>query len=410
MKIINLLRLFTRPAWRLVERLALIAIWPLNQVLEVVLAGRVEPNSVLHICYPVHIVHYTVELLRQQGYKADYMALGDSLDWTKVDYRFQRYAKWLPLTLSEFWCFWRIVSRYQTVHLHFMTGVSETGWEWPILKRMGRKIVIYYSGCEIRDPDLNRKLHPKMNICQICDYKEDKCRNPINDRLRRLCCKYADLELVTTPDLRDFVPHAIHFPFFTPPEEIIPKRSRPYWPENKTFRIVHVTNHPGIEGTIRIEEAINNLKEKGYSIEFVFLKRMPYFRVLHEIANADLAIGKMKMGYYANAQIEAMCCSTPTITHVRDEYMTEELNESGLIFSSVDTIQDTIEQLIKDPEGLVDRRSMTRTSIQKFHNNTELCDRLIAMYEALNAGKNHDEVSEMMRHGVFNTSHEVGTS
>ncbi|NQV83361.1 MAG: hypothetical protein HQ494_06020 [Rhodospirillales bacterium] len=249
-------RRFYRSIWRLVEAAMLVLIWPLNQVFAVLFRNRVRPRSVLHICYPVHVVHYTVVLLRQHGFDAAYMALGDSEDWTECDYRFRRYAKWMPLTLTEFWWFWRVVSRYQTLYLHYMKGISEAGWEWPILKRMGRRIVVYHSGCEIRDRDRNMHLHPEMNICQDCDYNALICTSPHNHLLKRLTRRYADLELITTPDMRDFVPHGLHFPFFSPLEDVIPPRTRSYWPENKSFRIVHVTNHPGIEGTKHIEAAV----------------------------------------------------------------------------------------------------------------------------------------------------------
>lgn len=379
----RLSRNFIRSFWRGVETAARLLIWPANQILARLLAGRYTPRSVLHICYPVHIVHYTVVLLRRQGYKADYMAMGDSEDWTECDYRFRRYAKWMPLTLTEFWWFWRIVARYGIIHMHFMMGISQSGWEWPILKRMGRKIVVYYGGCEVRDRDRNMMLHPGMNICEECDYNAAICTNPVNLQRQRLSKQYADLELVTTPDMLDFVSRGIHFPFFSPPEEIIPPRRRAHWPENGYFRIVHVTNHPGIEGTRYIEAAVGRLKAKGYPVEFVLLKGIPYRDVLAAFADADLAIGKMKMGYYANAQIEAMCCGTPTITYVRPEFMTEELKRSALLCSTMGQLDQAIEHLITHPEKLKEHRTRALESIRRLHDNGSLAHRLIATYDAL---------------------------
>lgn len=374
-----------------------ILIWPINRVLALLLARRVEPGSVLHICYPVHIVYYTVLFLRRNGRKADYMAMGDSQDWTECDFRFRRFAKWMPLTLTEFWWFWRVVARYEIVHMHFMMGISQSGWEWPILKRMGRKIVVYCGGCEVRDRERNVALHPGMNICEECDYNATICTNPLNLRRQRLSRQYADLELVTTPDMLDFVPHGIHFPFFAPPEEIIPPRRRAYWPANGCFRIVHVTNHPGIEGTRHIESSIERLRTKGYPIEFVFLRNVSFRDVLAAFADADLAIGKMKMGYYANAQIEAMCCGTPTITYVRPDLMTGELQRSGLVFSTLGQLEQTIEHFITHPEELEKRRQQAAESMRHFHDNDVLCRRLIRMYMDVVSGASHVRTSRKAR-------------
>ena len=41
-------------------------------------------------------------------------------------------------------------------------------------------------------------------------------------------------------------------------------------------------------------------------IQYVELTGVTHERVLRELADADLSIGKMKMGYYANHQIESM--------------------------------------------------------------------------------------------------------
>src|SRR5690606_28763757 len=109
--------------------------------------------------------------------------------------------------------------------------------------------------------------------------------------------------------------------------------------EPSEFKIVHVTNQPGIEGTRHIESAIARLKGKGWPVRFVWLHGRRHEEVLAELATADLAIGKMKMGYYANAQIESMAMGVPTVTHVRESFMTDELRDSGFILATMDTLE-----------------------------------------------------------------------
>lgn len=146
------------------------------------------------------------------------------------------------------------------------------------------------------------------------------------------------------------------------------------------IKIVHVTAHPGIEGTRYIEHAIQNLKAKGYRINFVFLRNVPHTRVMEELRTADLSIGKMKMGYYANAQIEAMAMGVPTITYVRPEFMTEELANSGFIFSTIDDLEATLEYYLLHPEELERKRRIARSSILSLHDNAALARRLIEFY------------------------------
>jgi hypothetical protein len=176
-----------------------------------------------------------------------------------------------------------------------------------------------------------------------------------------------------------FVPEAIYFPFFSP--ESLPAQADPRRGGGKRWRIVHATNHPGIEGTERIRGAVDRLAAKGYPIEFVFLQGAPHDEVLRVFAGADIAIGKMKMGYYANAQIESMALGIPTITYVRPEFMTEELRCSGFIFSHLDDLEETLERLLRHPEELDAKRRIARESILRLHDNDMLARRLIALYE-----------------------------
>jgi hypothetical protein len=362
-------------------RLALAALMPANYALARLLTRRVVPGSVLHVSAMVHVPFYMVRILRQQGVNADYLAVGRSPWWDQADYGF-RPTRWpLVSVLNEMWSVWRVVSRYQIVHSHFMVTLTRTGWEWPLLKRMGRSIVVHYRGCEIRNRELNQRLHPAVNICQECDYDPAPCEAAINVRRRRLARECGDAFLVTTPDMNDFVPEAVHIPFFvTRPEAVAAPR-----PPGTTgpFKIVHATNHPGIEGSRHIRRAIDALRSRGWAIDFVELNGVTHERVLAELRDADLSIGKMKMGYYANAQIESLAVGVPTITYVRPELMTDDLRESGFIFATIDTLETVLEDCLLHPEALAEKRARAREGILRLHDNAAIAMGYVALYRRL---------------------------
>ena len=355
---------------------------PMNAVLPRLLRWRVYRNSVLEISYMIHEPANQVKELRKLGIKADYLAVGASPYWNQADYRVNYSESSLRRKAQEFWWFWTVVARYEIIYLHFMITLTQSGWELPLLKRLGRKIIVRYAGCEIRDREKNMSLHPQVNICQECDYNATICRSPLNQHRRVLMARYGDKFLVSTPDMRDFVPAAEHFPFFAPDTGgRIPRESPPR--QGGKFKIVHVTAHPGIEGSRFIEQAVRNLQSKGIPIEYVFLRNVPHARVLDELQDADLSIGKLKMGYYANAQIESMYLGVPTVTWVRSEFMTDELRNSGFIFSSLDDLESTLEYFLRNPEALAQKRRLARSSIEKLHDNRVLAGRLQKMYSEL---------------------------
>jgi hypothetical protein len=119
----------------------------------------------------------------------------------------------------------------------------------------------------------------------------------------------------------------------------------------------------------------------------VILSGVSHERVLAECVNADLAIGKMKMGYYANAQIESLCCGVPTITSVRPEFVTNDLLSSGLILTTLDKVEHVIAHYMDHPNELLEKARIARSSVLQLHNNEALTRRLIAFYEGLRQAK-----------------------
>jgi hypothetical protein len=362
-------------------RVSLAALMPVNDLLARALARRVVHGSVLHISAMVHVPYYTVRILREHGIAADYLAVGDSPWWNTADFHYRPRRLALGAVIQEMWWLWRVVSRYQIVHSHFMVTLTRTGWEWPLLRRMGCHIVVHYRGCEIRNRSVNERLHPAMNICQECDYDPAPCATPLNERRRRLAARWGSAFLVTTPDMKDFVPEAVHVPFFATRPDI--PSSPPAARHGRPFKIVHATNHPGIEGTRQIREAIAAAIAKGHAIKYVELTDVTHERVLRELADADLSIGKMKMGHYANLQVESMMAGVPTITYVRPEFMTERLRQSGFIFATLDKLNDVLDYYLSDPTALEAKRALARRSILALHDNAAIAREYRALYERL---------------------------
>lgn len=329
----------------------------------------------------VHIAYYTVKILRENGVKADYLAIGEPGMWP-ADYTFSKSYGHISAKerLREFIFFWKVVAKYDIIHSHFMMTLTDTAWELKFFKLLGGKWVVHGRGCAERDKEKNILLHPKMNICENCDYNARLCKDPVNVFRRKLTVEKADYILVTTPDMKDFWPQAQHMPFFCPPVSMqhVSEVAKP-----EKFRIIHVTNHPGIEGTSFITKAINNLNNKGYNIEFIHLSGVDNETVLNSYKNADLSVGKMKMGYYANAQIESLYYGVPAVTYIRKEFITPELENSGLILSSIETLEETIQFYIDYPEALLKKKNLALQSVLKLHNNKEIALRYKKIYQTI---------------------------
>lgn len=375
---------FAIRAWEFLYYICAFFAYPINAVLSLGLRKRVYQDSVLHVSRMGHIPFFMVQRLRTSGKKVDYMAIGTSPVWHKCDYNV-RYSI-LPFIriFQEMYWFWAVAARYETIHYHFIMTLAYSGWDLPILKKMGRKIVMHFRGCDIREREKNMELNPEINICQKCDYyipyeKKYGCQVGRVKRRRELAVRYGDAFLVTTPDLKDFVPGAVYLPLFAPQAGAPEKKS-----VSREINIVHVTNHPGIEGTDEIEAVMEGLKKEGFAVNFRKFSGISYDKALEAYAGSDLSIGKLKMGYYANSQIESMYCGTPAITFVRPRFMTEDMRNSGFIFSSIERLKDTMEYLLAHPEEIAKKRSIARESILRLHDNEVIARRLLGLYDDIN--------------------------
>ncbi|MEW5758333.1 MAG: hypothetical protein AB1755_02530 [Candidatus Omnitrophota bacterium] len=389
------------PSWLFIYKLTLGIFYPINYILLVLLKNNTYSQSVLHISYMIHVPYYMVSALRRQGIKADYLAIGTSRYWDKSDFKVT-YSK-LPFLrpMQEMYWFWKVAARYEVLHLHFMLSISYSGWELSLAKKMKRKVVVHFRGCDIRDRTNNMKISPEVNICQNCDYfinytGKYNCESDYVKQRRNLVTNYADLFLFTTPDLKDFVPNnSVCLSFFTPEIDISSFFSSGNGKEIKdSIKIVHATNHPGIEDTKEIRNIIDSLKQDGYNIEFLFLNKIPHLEVLKEYQNADLSIGKMKMGYYANAQVESMFFGVPAITYVRDEFVTDDLKDSGFILTNLDDLKTTLKYFLSNPAELKKKKMIARSSILSLHNNDKLARSLVGLYRSINLSGDICAISE----------------
>lgn len=377
------LRRLLRTAAETTYRACIAALHPVNVVLARLHRDRFEPGSVLHVSYPVHTAWGAVEALRAEGVDASYLAIGRSPVWSRCDHTFEP-SRWPPLcALQEVRLVWGLVARYEVLHLHFMIPATRTGWELPLLTGMGRKVVVHWRGCEVRDPARLQTARPEVNICQECDYSPRICELPVNRVRRELARRHAHAALVTTPDLLQFAPGATHLPFFLPALPQARAGARTPRTPGAPLRLVHATNHPGIEGTRHIRAAVERLRAQGQAIELECLHGQTPERVLEALATADASIGKMKMGYYANLQVESLILGVPAITWVWPELRTPELEASGLIITSLDELPATLLRLLRHPEELEAKRAVARESALELHGPRRTTHALVEFYTRL---------------------------
>lgn len=355
---------------------------PVSLILALIFRFIKPEKDVIHISAMVHIPYYTVDLLRSHGLNADYLAIGNNPCWNQCDFHYQKPTLRAKRAFWEFYWLWFRLIRYKIIHCHFMKLPSESWWEAKWIKLSGRKIVTHYRGCEIRDWKALVNRYPNINICSKCDYRRRLCTGILLEKRRKEAAKWSDLELVTTPDLLQFAAKAVHLPFFIPPDQKILDRCDLEKPSDR-FVIVFASNHPGIEGLEHIQKSIENLKATGLNIEFNHLEGVNHDHVLRALKRAHLSIGKMKMGYYANAQVESLALGVPVVTFIRKEFQTQALEHSGLILTDLDHLEETLRDYIENPEKLKQKSDLAKVTAKQHHDPHKITEALLSLYREM---------------------------
>ncbi len=329
-------------------------------------------NKVLHISYPNHIAYNTTKILKSNGINAEYLSIGRSKHWKKYDYFFEQKSNYS--FLREFYILWFFLVKYKIIHLHFLFTVSKTGWEIKFLKMCNIKIIIHLRGNDARDKNIIQKLHNDFNDLNFHKYLIPEWVE------KKKMIKIADHLIVTTRDLLDFHPTATYMPFFSP----INTKNK-FNNNFKKIKIIHATNQTKVEGSYYISKCIKSLQKKGYPIEYFFLKNQSYEEVLKVLKNCHLSIGKLRMGDYANFQVESMSLGIPIVTFVRKDIIEKYvyLKTSGIIFSEINELNQTIEKIIRNPRKLIFISQQVKSFINKYHNNIIISKRYNKIYNKL---------------------------
>lgn len=153
-------------------------------------------------------------------------------------------------------------------------------------------------------------------------------------------------------------------------------------PENKRPLIVHAPSNKNIKGTIYIEKALSNLKRK-YDFDFLFLHNVRNDEVREALKKADIVVDQLILGAYGVLSVEAMAFGKPVVCYIRDDLLKKYPEDLPIINANPETIEDTLETLIKDPIMRFKIRMNSRKFAERYHDSKVVAEKLVALYRSL---------------------------
>ncbi len=280
-----------------------------------------------------------------------------------------RYAGYLATAI-------RNIGRWDVYHFHFgRTFVPPHNPDLPFVRRSGGRIVFHYHGCDVRDR-AHMLTHHARATCTECD---PFCLPARQRQVLAAAARHADAELVSTPDLLESAPRAAHLPVAA---ELSDYPFRP--PRGAPRLVVHAPTNRLIKGTRHVEAAFERLKPEFPRVRFVTAERLPWRELRDLMAEADVVVDQLFMGWYGMVAVEAMAMGKPCLCFIREDFE-PLLRDCPIVRCTDEDLAGRLREIL----GATDRAALGeagRAYAEREHAATAIAARLLDLYERLGAG------------------------
>lgn len=261
----------------------------------------------------------------------------------------------------------------------------------PVLKRLGKKIVVTYQGDDARQGDYCRAhFHPSPTDGVEPGYYTSRT-DALKRRRIRTFGKYADQIYSLNPDLMNVLPSSSEF---LPYSHIDLREWQPVPSprgESDPLLVVHAPTHRGVKGTPHVIGAVHRLQAEGIPIEFVLVENVSNRQARRIYETADLLVDQLLCGWYGGLAVELMALAKPVICYIRPSdlrFVPAGMRDSMPVINAMpETIYDTLKHWAGVGKGpLRERGKQSRAYVERWHDPRLVTTRLKSKYEEITCG------------------------
>ncbi|MFB3764138.1 MAG: glycosyltransferase [Methanotrichaceae archaeon] len=281
---------------------------------------------------------------------------------------------------ARFHYFFTCAREYDVFHFHHGLSLLPYWIDLPLLRLMGKKVIMHYWGAEIRRTDIEDKYtYPGTSAIEKIYYPP---KNIYIIRLKTwLIDKIVNISLVGDYSLLPYSPRSkvlkqamdldnIEFVGSVNGEEPI--------------KIVHAPRERNIKGTEYVLNAVDRLKEDGYNIDFILLEKMDHDGVLDICKTVDIVVDQLLLESYGIFAIECMALGKPVLCRIDEEFLKYYADTPlPIVNSDPDTVYDNLKRLIENPEEREEIGIKGRRFAEEVHDAKKIAKQLLEIYESI---------------------------
>jgi len=257
----------------------------------------------------------------------------------------------------------------------------------PILKQLGKKIVVTFQGCDARQREFCLNNF-SISACADCDCYQGTCNDNMDAKKRKriaLYNRYADRIFALNPDLLYVIPHGEFLPYASVDlREWIPSNRKG---NRRKVTIFHAPTNREVKGTKYVLQAVEKLKRKNNMIELNLVENLPHGKVKKIMEEADLVIDQLLVGWYGGVAVEAMALGKPVICFIRNEdlrFIPREMREDlPIINANPRNLYQVLDRHLNDKKNLSLIGQKSRSYVERYHDPIKIAQQMKELYGSL---------------------------
>jgi glycosyltransferase involved in cell wall biosynthesis len=282
----------------------------------------------------------------------------------------------LPRYLGYLKSLLRHAGRYDVYHFHFgRTLIPPHNPDLPLFHALGARVVFHYHGCDVRNRAHMLATHTHATCTECAPF----CHPARQQKILASARRFADAELVSTPDLLESVPGARHFPV------VADLAQYPLsLPRGAPKLVLHAPTNRLIKGTRYVEAAFESLRPRFPGVRFEVVERVPWRELRDRMAEADVLIDQVFMGWYGMVAVEAMALGKVVLCMIRDDFE-PRLRGCPIVRCTKERLADSLAEVLG---GETDRGALGeagRAFVEREHAAPVMARQLIELYSGLGA-------------------------
>lgn len=262
----------------------------------------------------------------------------------------------------------------------------------PILKAMGKGIVVTYQGDDARQDDYCL-AHFAINAVNHVEpgYNARGSDAHKRKRIARIAT-YADRIYALNPDLLHVLPPPARF---LPYASVDPRA----WPVDETPRapdappvVLHAPSHRGVKGTRFVLDAVRRLEAEGIPFKFLLVEGLSHAEAKALYPQADLLVDQLLLGWYGALAVELMALGKPVICYLREDdlrFLPAGMRaELPVINATPESLYAVLKLWLTERRaGLAELGRRGRAYVERWHDPQQIARQLKGDYEEILAGK-----------------------